>query len=577
MNYIKILTFLSAVGFLTCYPFYKNFAVFAQENNDLEIEEDINKPLTQKLYDNPYESLENIGLPKLNDTRNLGKDLYRGSRRSSLTEFVKNMPLFSDSRIVQQLTNHFLLTSPNIKAIINDAPITPGEDLFTLRLKILLDRGLLDELVSLYTAQNEEPYNEQLATTGAYGMLLSGNRSLGCLEIKTAFAHYGDHAPWNVLNRMCSIIENDAASISKLQQPSSQQTEPALRLIDRIMTEQNFSVSYDPHTFESFSVIERAILIATQRITLDNANIRNLSSIPAAHIQSLLSLDTLSADSQLYLLSKGIEKSVIGTEALAKRFRQLHEEDNSHDLPLVDLYDRLSTASDIASENDVAKAALSLSDLYGPSALTPFSIAISHLPPNSMSLQEYVTALYVLNMANVKIPSSWQIFLSQSPPEYFSETYNKDVLIMISYLMSERRTRTDAQKAEMNKIFAATQNRSLLLVKNIIENIDNVPSGHDNVAEVYENGFDTAENKGYFKPSDTLLSRLSLSSQNQAIGETILLSSLVLKEAPLNAVSPAVLLEVTRSLETIGLTETSDAFVTELLFEGLDLVYKKQD
>ncbi|MBK9584679.1 MAG: hypothetical protein IPO55_02010 [Alphaproteobacteria bacterium] len=181
-----------------------------------------------------------------------------------------------------------------------------------------------------------------------------------------------------------------------------------------------------------------------------------------------------------------------------------------------------------------------------------------------LEAQELEKVLLSELLANREVSYDW--LLSVATPETSTLSTDNPIykrLLIIGYLLGSPESRTPKNTAEILDIVAQHNPAQKEALRSIIENIDKEPPSLNNGAKVYENGFDTAGNTGYTLPSAEKIERLAGASQKNAIGETILLSNLVLSTASAETPSPDALIAVTDSMKRIGLYDKSLSLTAE--------------
>jgi len=104
-------------------------------------------------------------------------------------------------------------------------------------------------------------------------------------------------------------------------------------------------------------------------------------------------------------------------------------------------------------------------------------------------------------------------------------------------------------------------------VKNIIENIDTDTKYTDKDVNVYENGFDLTEDKGYTMPPTILMDDLDSSSKNQNIAETILLAGKIASQTEGEKLYLGTLGKIITALNKIGYKQTAQNMLAQAILE----------
>ncbi len=508
--------------------------------------------------------IESMGFSPREDHRSLGADLYRGSTRSAITELIKAQPPVSSSPAMQKLVNQVLLTAASTGELLADIQPGPGEDLLTLRMEKMIERGLYEEAASLYSNLDQEPYHERFAAAGITALIMTGKKALACVEVKTFYGNRNDSAIWKNLNLYCRYMMASAESPQKFDlDPAETDISGVLR---NIVTTPGYTLNYTPSVFETLSALDRAFLVAENRLAVPADAEPAELQLPANHIQPLLNLPAQDMDTRLRWLDMGVRTGTLPGTAIAGFYKSavIDEKAAGPVADLIRIYRKIKTADETADLPALLKQAIRLSAAYGPANLIPFLPAIEEMRTQPLDPQEVETVLVSELLANREISYDWLIGVANPDVSLVpkdSALYKR--LLILGYLLGSSESRTPEASAEIVNLVAQHNTQQETSLKRIIENIDKEPPPLNNGPKVYENGFDTAGNTGYTFPSAQGLDRLEGASHKNAVGETILLSNLVLSTASAEPPSPDALIAVTDSLKRIGLYDKSLALTAE--------------
>jgi hypothetical protein len=516
--------------------------------------------------------IESTGLLKAERDGSLGSNLWKGASRSSLTDLLTRVPAEEESRTITELKRRVLLTAASARNI-SGSGIEPGKDLLTLRLKKLMDMGFYREAFEMYAQLNGEAYDSKLGEAGIMAMLYAGEKSLACLEAKSAEQRFSAEPFWTEILAYCDVT---------LSAKPAPQSFAALRASNKKVFQQvannaNFRFLYNPQAFENLDQIEQAVLAADKRI--DAGNMEANKAIPARHLQLLLNNEKLSDKARTLLTIQAVRHAIASPSALEELYASQAEPaagdaaaqtgvDTSGWQALPQLYNAADNAERTAL-GPILQQAFALKRQFGTAALTPFASYIEKINPTNPSLYDIQTAFEIMQMSGRSLPLAWADSLEKLAPNadnaVSSKTYYNLYIPVYVGLPDFRQTEEARQriKAYVN----ANNSKHSALVKIIIENLDNGGEDNDNAAAIYEKDFGLTSKDDYVMPSVDVWDRLREASQDKSLSETILLSALALQGNRPGNLYPGLLRDVLNGFETVGLTEFSKSLAIEALLE----------
>lgn len=519
---------------------------------------------------------EFLGFAPLNDERSLGNDVFRSSTRSVLTELFKSLTARDANPAMHKLTNRALLTAGRQSDIISDAKPAPGEDLLTIRLEKMLERGLYAEAASIYTSLEAEPYHERLASAGLTALIVTGRKSLACLDIKTFFGGNGQTPAWKELGAYCNHVMQVAAGVeAATAEPKNLDQYTPYPVLKKIAETPEYTESYNPAPFDKLTQFERAVLIGENRLTIDLSLLRQdlaADRIPPSHIQALLQLPSLDLETRMLLIVTGIRSASVSHDTLYGLFKtaQIGAADTGPTASLIQIYRRIKAKE---PDNDIPvmmRSALRLAANIGPEAMIPLISTLETVEPGLLDPLDYSAALAAFTAADRDLTAPWKESLTRREiPASLSPPSLRETLIVQTYALTEPHSRSPQQKQALRDLLTARQQDRLLPLIGIIENVDKGDPAHNNGPKVYENGFDSSPDKGYTMATAQPQERLKQAVSANAIGETVLLSNLVFRRASAEPYSPDALIEVAGSLKTIGLYDQAQTMVSEAVFAAI--------
>jgi hypothetical protein len=547
---------------------------------DVPVEED-SKPAAapaatpatnEKILKVEYEDLESVGLYSTPQDGSLGRDLWTNSHRSVLVEYLPQLKTVRKSPVLQFLTDGLLLSQAQAGLIENDIPPEPGKDILTLRLMKLMDLGMSDEALKIYSDLGRVPYHSNLAQAGIMAILFNGEKSLACLEYKTMEDRKFQGPFWTDIAAYCNyVLEDKKPADAEFERISS---EP----IRRIVSGAKFSVAYDARKFAEIPLFDRAILTAENRIDFGGLGLEGIRRIAPAHLTMALKKPGLSRQDAFLIQMKMVQyglKSPAEWEKLYAGYRFGGAADEQKIITLesmpgwqqpLALYQNVKTLTKGPEQRAMALQALSYTWTYGLAAATPLADILASVPADNLSTEQLVLIARILNAADKDVPGSWFDVLSKRKGRSDKEM----ALTVLSYVAKAYQQTNPADKDVIVKAVQSIKNSTLkdnFMI--IIENVDNTVPDQHTVNKVYDNGSDLTSDGNYVMPSKRVWDRLIASSQNQSIGETVLLSTVLLNDKPLMDLYPGVLGDVLKGLRAVGLTRFSKGIAQEALLETL--------
>ena len=204
---------------------------------------------------NAYE--EGAGLIHKDSEGALPKSLWYNQNRSEIAYLLQNLPADAPLRSLQQIKADMLLSVYDTTVIKNDIKPKNGHDLLTLRLNKLIEMGLWDQALRLYTALVNDPEdNSDLAETGILLTLLKKGLGSACLEEKVFSKRFDKNLFWTQLGTICDI-ELGSALLSTADFGGSQ-------ILKDVYADDGFKIPAG--NINNLSTLELALLLAKGRV-----------------------------------------------------------------------------------------------------------------------------------------------------------------------------------------------------------------------------------------------------------------------------------------------------------------------
>ena len=520
--------------------------------------------------DKPYSTaIESSGLYQHDSPNSLGNGLYHGADRKSiaalLQKTVNNTPWITQNTLIRKL----LLTQADTGILENTAPLSPENDLLVGRLKALLSLGMQKQAFQLYTNLENSKGHSDLHYYGIISMLMSNEKTLACVEIKTLFPQYKDQSEWQVLSTYCSVSLSDT-EISQNEKHILDNS-----ILKAIYEQPGFVFPYTPTDFESLPLKDRALLIAEKSIDLSKFSISDLKEIPASHVQSLLFNETISISQRLILTFRGVSVGVIEPKALRTLYYEISKkiEDQKRNATELEkiaiLYVEMEKSWLKSSKIKFLKEILNYAKAHGHATLVPFMrmLADIDLEELEVGFNDIEILLHAAIIGDIELPLDWSYSLVGITVENKEEKKLRDRLIASSFLLSDPTKASKKKHSVIVDIIAQSQSAILNNVKSIIENIDIRLNNHANVMLHYENKLELYGNKSYKMPSYALLYAIKDASVG-SVASVILLSNIALEKREQGIIYAGTLAFICEALNKIGLTKEAHYILSEYIIRA---------
>jgi len=528
-----------------------------------------------------YEVTESLGLLGAKNKNSFGNGVYRGTKRSELTALLKTTEQ-SNWVSMRPLVKSFLLTEADASALTQDIPIAAGEDLLTLRLNALLRMGYNREAFELYRKASDNKLDEPTIRAGIYAMLLNGQKGLACLDVKTVAPRFKDIHFWKTLSTYCeSSLPGETASKQNkdiVQYP----------VLSALLKSPDYPYKYDPKSFTTLSMPERAALVAHNSITTSYISPQTISKIPPEHIAALLTQTHINDIQKALLLGAAIDYAIEPPEALTSFYKDLliHHDKNNEDkgknsntnslsssqatddlLVLARLYDEASGNWLPTGRVDKISQAIALARKYSDKLLIPFLPIISKLDINKdISIDDAlaIAPLYLYTPDNIS--KKWvKDLLKVKLPDTLQEKITREKLIISLFLLYENTN--DAFSDKVYKHISTNPLHTSIAkdIKNIIENIDSPPINSGKVRIEDVNGFDLVADKRYTMPPYRVSNALKKANDDQDISVSLLLSACILSKINRQDTYIGTLGDIASSLNNVGIKTAPRRIIAQAL------------
>jgi hypothetical protein len=502
----------------------------------------------------------------------LGIDTWNDSEYKTILTLIETLPDTNEYAPLYDIKKRLLLSKTDTKFLKNKYQ-NNEKDLFILRIEKLIEMGAFTDAADLYLNNPFKPHNERLVKAGVMALLYSKQTSLACLETKAFLKQFSDRSFWNELNILCEHhfgqeIKNAPDSII------------LTNLINKT------SYIYKPSTVEEFanlSLLEKVALFSENKISYKKLKNQKLDILPLWMIALLLEDKNLPQRLKLPLTILSAQYGLKKSEAIKTLYKDIkidqkykkpsNKKKALQELPkwqlLAFLYQEAEKTEDKTKET-VIKTALKRDDLT-VLELLPFASYINKSSIFDLDAESYEKALHILFLNSESFRESEIEKLISKENELKASSQNISVLTLALIHNSV----IDLPYDQITKTFKSDgfkgviEDQKALYLHDIFIKLDKTGNLHNySAVKVYEKQLDLTFENNYVMPVDDLVTRLEKAQEHNRLGETVLLSSLLLQNVGSEIEKIALLREVIQGLSTVGLIVEARA-LTKSLITGL--------
>ena len=525
------------------------------------------KPDTGKTMD--VRAMESIG-PLTNPLLgSLGDDMWDGTRRAAVMEWLPQLPEGDVIRPMQLLARRLLLTNGNVRMLRGDQSPAAGTDLLTLRLEKLLNMGAFQDAVDLYTLIEGEAAHDRLARAGVMALLSAGYPAQACLEVRAA---HRAKAPmedsekfWSWMDSTCAFVQ--AQSVRAVRDPDLVRTSapslpdgvadavaelPALNALLR-RNDYRHSIA-TPKELEEMHPVERAVLRGLGRLDYSRLKLRGADEINAPVLMTIATDRNAPARVRTTLMIEAARRGLATPEMLGAFYLSLEGGSGSG---VAERYAAYDAAEKGRARNGLLGDLLDSALTTEPVALLPFAAGVPDLNPANLSHKQIESGLELMLEAGMLPPARWvRAWLAGESGDSLKN--RKKVVLYLANLLPENLP-TDSipfPDETLKPVFASPESAEAREMWAVFSGLRRANALH-NAADpkAYEKLVDLTVNDDYVMPVDGLMNQIRDAARQGRIGETVLLGAVALKGHTTGTNHPAIFTELLVSLDTVGLKE----------------------
>ena len=508
-----------------------------------------------------------------NEEGGLGYDMWTGSERNVIKDYLQNLPVNKESDTAIKLMKTLLLTNANVPKSNDET------DLILIRIKKLIELGDFDNAKLLIDLVDKENNEEILIKQTEINLSLN-NFDLACSDIEEKRKKFKQNLFWRKVEIFCQILNGNTnkanLSISLLKEDENFNDDIFLKIVDSLIYKEE---------------IDGEQLLDLNLLNLVMTRVANIS-IKESYVLSdnplLLTMIYRMPNAPIKLRIEAIEKS---KKLLNLPIETIEEIYNSYDLEEKDknisLDDNILLGSDTQvilfqmaiSEDDEEKKAKILHKSLELALINGNFRLISKLNLNSLLeikpskklswFANYAAkSLIILNKKEEAM--KWYEILKKETNknhELFNDFIHLWVVIEFLNLKDKENQYKNLTQNEIFELINKfeSQNEKLMLDTYGFYVLQNF--GVKINPKFWLLGLDNQKEEAKQLPNSSIISLLKYSSKNNKIGETILLILMSLNDKNFNQLHPFFLQTVISSLNDIGLQEKAFDLAIETLIE----------
>ncbi len=527
---------------------------------DAPLESHVESPEAGKLDSKELERLESLGNLSSFSEGALGRDVWLGAQRQSLTHGLLQLDGASLSRDVNKLLLALLQTRNDAELIENDADVRPGFDLATLRILALLKLGAYRQALDLYGLVRGEPYHPNLAQAGVLAMLGSGNVSLACLESRSTGAQFEQTTFWAQLSAICdkALGEGAAEGLNADQKTSLADS----KILQRLAGQKRFRMQLgDNQDFSKLSPLERAAIFGLKRLDYAPASQIRFDELSSEVLGLALLDDNLPYDWRYKATIEFVRRGLLSEEALDEFY-----EDRDCDAPpppedvndasqLPELFAGMSCAPRGAQQWEYISRAIRLANSRHWPALIPFSeVIIDASPDDRLNQEELIqSAALILRTGNF-LPENWSEKIRALAESDRRDIARKASLVLLAdSFLNDSSTFFDL----LDNLHQSLEPPAILQLAHIAYAMEVDDAKPITKLWAYEKILGLTHVEDYVMQSVTLLNYFSQAQKNKALGEVIVLSASIFRAVEPENTYPGVMRSLLEGYRAVGLKEES--------------------
>ena len=507
------------------------------------------------------------------DEGGLGYDMWAGSERNIIQNYLKNLPINKESDTAIELIKKLLLSNANV-------PKSNGEiDLILIRINKLIELGDFENAKSLIDLVNKKDNEEILIKQTEINLSLN-NFDLACSNIEEQRKSFKQNLFWRKVEIFCQILNGKTnkanLSLSLLKEEKNFNDENFLKIIDSLIYK-------DESNDESLVNLNLLNLVMTRvaNINIKESYVLNDNPLLLTMIYRMpnvpikLRIEAIEKSKKLLNLPIETIEEIYNSYDLGEKDKKISLDDNillGFETQAI-LFQMAIAEDDEEKKAKIIKKSLELASINGNFTLISklnLNSLLEIKPSENLSWFANYAAKSLLISNNKEEAMKWYEILKKEKDKN-TELFNNFIeLWVIVEFLNLKNKEIGYKNISQNEILKSidkfdSQNKKLVfdtLGFYILENF-----GVKINPQFWLTNLDNQEIESKQLPNSSLISLLKYSSKNNKVGETILLILMALNDKNFNQLHPFFLQIVISSLNQIGLQEKAFDMVIETLIE----------
>ena len=508
------------------------------------------------------------------DDGGLGYDMWAGSKRNIVQDYLKNIPINKQSDLAIELFKKILLSNADVPESEKD-----NVDFLLIRINKLIELGDFDNAKSLIDLISEIDNEEILIKKTEINLSLN-NFDLVCLDIEKNRTKYKKNLFWRKVEIFCQILNGETnkanLALSLLKEEKNFNDENFLKIIDSLV----YKEEINNESLDDLSLLN----LAMTRI----ANINIKESYILKEDPLLLSMIYRMPNVPIKLRIEAIEKSKkllnLPTETIEEIYNSYDVKEKDKKISLDDnillgfetqaILFQMAIAEDNKEEKaKIIKKSLELALINGNYKLISelnLNSLLEIKPSKKLSwfANQAVKSLLISNKIDVAI--EWYEILKKEKDKNI-ELFNNFVelwpLIEFFNLKDKENKYENISQIAILKTINKFKSKNENLKFNTLGFYILETFGVKINPEFWLINLNNQEIELKEIPNSSLISLLKYSTEKKKVGETILLILMALDDKNFNQLHPFFLQIVITSLNQIGLGEKAFDLVIETIIE----------
>ena len=507
----------------------------------------------------------------------LGYDMWAGSERNIIQNYLRNLPVNKESETAIELMKILLLSNANVPK--SNDPM----DLILIRINKLIELGDFENAKLLIDLVKWVPYKEdnvEILIKQTEINLSLNNFDLACSDIEEKRKKFTQNIFWAKVEIFCQILNDDTnkanLSISLLKEDKNFNDDNFLEIIDSLIYKEEIEGEnlFDLNLLNLVMTRVANINIKESYVLNDNplllTMIYRMSNVPIK-----LRIEAIEKSKKLLNLPIETIEEIYNSYDLKEKDKKISLDDNillGTDTQSI-LFQMAITEDNEEKKAKIIKKSLELASINGNLTLISklnLNSLLEIKPSKKLSWFSNYAAKSLL-ISNKKEEAMQWYEISKKEKDKNAELFNNFIeLWVIVELLNLKDKENQYKNISQNEIFESINKFESKNTKVVFDTFGFYILEHFGMKinpQFWLINLDNQEIESKQLPNSSLISLLKNASENKKVGETILLILMSLGNKNFNQLHPFFLQIVISSLNQIGLQEKAFDLLMETLIE----------